>query len=500
MKQLVEVNDFGSIDAESDELLNACFEANSAFREVLGGRKFLVLGRKGSGKTAIYKKLLSTRQYDTFCVGHVFTDYPWAYHDLQVVPSAAEQERYLHSWRYLILLSLSKILLNFDSSQPWHADAVDPLAKIESFVIDTYGARDPDITEIFHPGKRLRRLKGLKVDMKFLAADTGPDELAMENLPKVFQDVNRSLQELVLASLNPQNRYYVCFDQLDIGFQPNSSDYKLRLIGLLLAARDFVNAARENGSKLKVLVFLRSDIYHKSLMFEDKNKITDTYKVEIEWDQSEQGPTLKSLMERRFAQVLDIPVANGWDTVFDESMEMRGHQSKYQHILDRTFRRPRDIIKFTNSILKTYRERRANNSEIKNQFTNEDVNLARIEYSDYLRNELVDEIHKYNPEYQIYLEILRQIGYQLFTLRDFTEAYEAWKSRLTDGIQVEEILERLFEFSIIGFYRAGGSGYGGSEYVYKYMDQRAEFNRSAEKFRVHWGLVDSLGLKQYSRE
>jgi hypothetical protein len=235
-------------------------------------------------------------------------------------------------------------------------------------------------------------------------------------------------------------------------------------------------------------------------MFEDKNKITDTYKVEIEWDQSEQGPTLKSLMERRFAQVLDIPVANGWDTVFDESMEMRGHQSKYQHILDRTFRRPRDIIKFTNSILKTYRERRANNSEIKNQFTNEYDNLARIEYSDYLRNELVDEIHKYNPEYQIYLEILRQIGYQLFTLRDFTEAYEAWKSRLTDGIQVEEILERLFEFSIIGFYRAGGSGYGGSEYVYKYMDQRAEFNRSAEKFRVHWGLVDSLGLKQYSRE
>lgn len=499
MKNLVDVEDFGSIDAESDELLNDCFEVHPAFEEVLTGRKFLVLGRKGSGKTAIYKKLLSTRQYDSFCVGHVFTDYPWAYHDLQVVPSAAEQERYLHSWRYLILLSLSKILLNFDASQPWRAEAVEPLAKIEKFVVDTYGARDPDITEIFHPGKRLRRLKGLKVDLKFVSGESGPDELAMENLPKVFQDVNRNLQALVLASLNPDNSYYVCFDQLDIGFQPSSVEYKLRLIGLLLAARDFVNAARENGSKLKVLIFLRSDIYHKSLMFEDKNKITDTYKVELEWDQLNQGPTLKALMERRFARVLDIPVEGSWDAVFDETMEMRGRQSKYQHILDRTFRRPRDVIKFANSILKTYKQRRRSGEDTRPKFTNEDVNLAHTEYSDYLRSELVDEVHKYNPDYPIYIEMLRQIGYQLFEPSEFREAFSAWSGRLSEGIQPEDVLERLFDFSIIGYYRAGGSGYGGSEYVYKYIDQRAEFNRSAEKFRVHWGLVDSLELRQYGR-
>lgn len=494
---LMDVNDFGSVDAESDELLKDCFETHPAFQQVLAGRKFLVLGRKGSGKTAIYKKLLSVREHDMFCVGHVFSDYPWAYHDLQVVESAADQERYLHSWRYLILLSLSKILLNFDASQPWSNEAENALAKVENFVVDTYGVRDPDITEIFHPGKRLRRLRGLKVDLKVLSAESGGDELAMAHLPKVFQDVNRSLQQLVLASLNPRNSYFVCFDQLDIGFQPNSAEYKLRLIGLLLAARDFVNAARENGSNLKVLVFLRSDIYHKSLMFEDKNKITETYKVEIEWDQSDQGPTLKSLMERRFAQVLGISSAGNWGTVFDESSQMRGHQDKYQHILDRTFRRPRDIIKFCNSILKTYQERRHSGAESRAQFTNEDVNLARREYSDYLRNELIDEVHKYIPDYPIYLEILRQIGYQLFTLDDFRIAYEAWRARLNAATDPEEILERLFEFSIVGFYRAGGSGYGGSEYVYKYIDQRAEFNRSAEKFRVHWGLVDSLGLKQY---
>lgn len=499
-KSLSDVEDFGQIDAESDELLNACFETHPAFREVLDSRKFLVLGRKGSGKTAIYKRLLSTHRPDLFCVGHVFTDYPWAHHDLQVIPSAAEQERYLHSWKYLILLSLSKILLNYDASQPWSNEAMDALAKIENFVIDTYGTKDPDITEIFHPGKRLRRLKGLKVDLKFLSAETNPDELSMNNLPKVFQDVNRSLTELTLKSLNPTNQYFVCFDQLDIGFQPDSSEYKLRLIGLLLAARDFITAARERQVKLKVLIFLRSDIYHKSLMFEDKNKITDTYKIEIEWDQSEDGPSLKALMERRFAEVIEMPQEGAWEKVFDESTEMRGRQSKYHHILDRTFRRPRDIIKFVNSILKAHQTRTRLGGQSESRFSNDDVNTARPVYSDYLRSELIDEIHKYNPDYQIYLEIIRQVGYQHFSLEDFQVAFGVWKNRLSSGLAPEEILERLFDFSVIGFYRAGGSGYGGSEYVYKYIDQRAEFNRSAEKFRVHWGLVDTLGIRQYSRD
>lgn len=495
MKSLLSIDDFGSVDAESDELLINCFTQHPALHEVLNGRRFLVLGRKGSGKTAIYKKVLMTKEPNVFSVGHNFSDYPWHYHDKQVIPAVAEQERYLHSWKYLILLSLSKILLKSDHSQPWSDDALNVLSKIESFVIDTYGTNDPDITEVFHPGKRLRHLKQLQVDLKFLRLGNERDELAMEHLPLVFQDVNRSLTHFVMTALNPSNQYYVCFDQLDISFQPNSPEYKYRLIGLILAARDFATAAREYGKKLKVLVFLRSDIYHNSLLFEDKNKITDTYGIELEWEKMDRNSTLKSLMERRFSQVLEIPEEGAWEKVFDETSQMKGHQTKYQHIIDRTFRRPRDIIKFCNCILNVYKTRRRSNEK----FTNEDVNLARQEYSKYLRDEIYDEIYKYYPDFKYYFEILQQIGYQHFTMDNFLDAYKTWKPQLSENISPRDILERLFEFSIIGFYKAGGSGYGGSEYVFKYLNQRTEFNRSADRFRVHWGLIDALGLKQYSR-
>lgn len=490
MKPLMEINNFGSIDAESDELLERCYASHPVFEEALSGRSVIFLGRKGSGKTAIYQKILSIGKSDIFSVGHSLTDYPWHYHDAQVIPTAAAQERYLHSWRYLILLSLSKILLNSDLSQPWSQESEDALEKIENFVIDTYGTKNPDITDIFHSSRKLK-LKELGVDAKILALKADKDGLSMNQLPQLFQDVNRTLQKLVLASLNPHNSYYVCFDELDISFDPTQDDYKLRLIGLILAARDFANAAREIKCKLKVLVFLRSDIYQNTLLFEDKNKITDTYSCEIDWNED----NLKQLMERRFAEVLDIDMDDAWDRVFDETTEMKGHQTKFQHILDRTFNRPRDVIKYCNSILETYKER----GDREEKFTNEDVYHAKPVYSIYLRDELIDEMHKYHAEYKIFFEIIREIGYQRFTDEEYLEAYRKWASKISKDISPDDILEKLYDFSVIGFYRPGGKGFGGSEYVYQYLHQNVEFNRSAKNFRVHHGLVDVFELKQYKK-
>ena len=43
------------------------------------------------------------------------------------------------------------------------------------------------------------------------------------------------------------------------------------------------------------------------------------------------------------------------------------------------------------------------------------------------------------------------------------------------------ILKELFSFSVIGYYKAGGRGYGGSEYVYSYKDSRLQFDEMADK-------------------
>jgi hypothetical protein len=248
-------------------------------------------------------------------------------------------------------MGLAKVLLNVDQSQPWSDEALDALDDLERFVIDSYGSRDPDLTQLFHPEKKLRFKGGLKLGIASIEGET----FLVKELPRHVQEVNRKVQHAVLTALNPEHHYYVCFDQLDLGFTITDPRYAQRLIGLILAATDIFKAGRDSGRSLSVVVFLRDDIY-ELLQFEDKNKITENYLVRVEWNQAGSELTLKSLMERRFGELGGIAGNIPWDQVFDESNEMPGRQTKYAHICDRTFLRPRDMIKFCNETLAAYKQ------------------------------------------------------------------------------------------------------------------------------------------------
>lgn len=503
--KLSDIESFGAIDADNDTILFDCFEDHEAFRQLLEFKKFLIIGRKGSGKTAIFKKILMTKQVDFFSFGHTFSDYPWHYHDKQARVGIPDFDKYTHSWKYLILMTLSKIILNQDQSLPCDAKGMENIIRIEKFVIDTYGTRDPDITQIFTPSKTLKVKPSLEIDFKLIKADISPESVPMEYLPTIVQEVNSNLLEYALSSLNPENRYFICFDQLDLGFDPNNPEYNNRLIGLLLACRDINVKAKESGKRLFVTIFLRNDIYD-NLHFEDKNKITENYVSMIEWDTPRTEKTLKGLMEKRFKKLLaDAETPNvGWDNIFDETTEMPGHQTKYQHIIDRTYLRPRDIIKFCNEILSQYRYRLKNggtDEDVNNhKFINADVNKAKAGYSDYFLNELDDEIHKHIEKYRDYLEIFKALGVLQFSKEEYLETFEAKKTLLDEMVDPVNILKDLFDFSVVGFYRAGGMGYGGSEYIYKYKDPKTLFDETSDKFRLHPALTEVLGLKRYSRK
>lgn len=354
---------------------------------------------------------------------------------------------------------------------------------IENFVVDSYGSRDPDLTQLFQPQKRLRFKGGLKLALASIEGET----VLVKELPLHIQEVNRTMQAAVLTALNPEHDYYVCFDQLDLGFTIDDPRYTQRLVGLILAANDMWKAARDAGKRLSVVVFLRDDIY-ELLQFEDKNKVTENSMATVEWNQSNSELTLKRLMERRFGEVTGVAENIDWTEVFDETKQMPGRQTKYQHICDRTFLRPRDMIKFCNEILAAYREAEAADGL---KFDNASVIAARPAYSSYLLRELDDEIAKHVPDYREYLEVLKRVGSVQFTPRRFQEE---WSTRGNlEGKSWESALEQLYEFSVIGYLKSGGGG-GGSKYVWRHLDAGARFDPAAETFRVHAGFKESLDL------
>ncbi|MFF9756333.1 P-loop ATPase, Sll1717 family [Streptomyces sp. NPDC014344] len=489
MRNIADVDNFGAIDADADELLRECFQDHPAYLAAKQNKKFLILGRKGSGKTAIFKRILTEHYPREFSYGHSFDDYPWHHHDLQAQTGVPEERRYFHSWKYLTLMGLAKLLLNSDQSQPWSDESFDSVQALEDFVVDSYGSRDPDVRQLFSPEKELR----FKGTFKFPFVDISGERVRVKELPPHIQEVNRAIQEHILRALNPANSYYICFDQLDLGFVKSDPAYSQRLIGLILAARDLFLAARDRGKKLNVVVFLRDDIY-QDLQFEDKNKITENFSELVQWHESIGGLTLKRLMESRFSRVLGESADEtiSWERVFDETREMPSRQTKYKHICDRTFLRPRDIIKFCNEVLEQYKQPIFAAGE---QFDNQAVHEARSGYSDYLLNELDDEIAKHVPQYKEYLEVVKELGSLQFALEDFRSTWER-RASLAD-VDPVFALGQLFEFSVVGYLKPGGRG-GGSEYVWRYRDPRARFNASSEVFRVHPGFKEALDLVRQS--
>jgi len=486
------ISNFGGTDADEDPLLLQSFEDHPAYLQILNHDRFCILGRKGSGKTAIFKKILKDRTSDSFAFGHTFTDYPWHHHDKQRKVGVPEEQCFVQSWTYLCLVSLSKILLNQDGSQPFSDSSLPHLGRLENFILDTYGTRDPDVTQVFSPAHKLRFTGSVGVDWKIFHASTKVESVEMADLPTVVQEVNQNLRNAVIECLNPENHYYVLFDQLDLGFSLSEKAYSLRLIGLLLAAKDLNIAAKENNKKLTVGIFLRDDIYNY-LRFEDKNKITENYVASVYWDHGQNHRTLKSLMEKRFKVASGSTEPVLWSDVFDEDHQMTGRQSKYHYMRDRTFLRPRDMIKFCNETLDAFK-----NNPPTDKFENKHIIQAQPSYSDYLYRELEDEIHKHLANYEFYMEVLRNLEALQFTKGDFLEAWEKRKSLLSGDAKPDLALKELFEFSVIGFYSPGGGG-GGAEYVWKYKDQRSSFNENASQFRVHSGFKDVLDLKKFVR-
>jgi hypothetical protein len=375
--------------------------------------------------------------------------------------------------------------MNQDMSQPWSEEAQESLGQLEAFVVDSYGSRNPDVAQLFSPDRELQ----FSGQFKLGPLQVGAERVPLRDLPAHVQEVNRLVQAHVLQSLNPSHEYFVCFDQLDLGFAAHDVQYMGRLTGLILAARDLRRAARDVGKRLNVVVFLRDDIY-RLLQFEDKNKITDTGVAVVEWNARSDGLTLKSLMERRFGQAFNGQGIVSWDDVFDENKEMPSRQTKYAHICDRTFLRPRDMIKFCNETLEAHRRR----GDAEQHFVNADLIEARPDYSDYLLNELDDEIAKHVPMYRDYLDVIQSIGREIF---DRTTFGDAWSKRphLAE-VDPDGALQQLFEFSVVGYLRTGGYG-GGQKWAWRYLDprpHRATLPAEATTLRIHSGFKEALDL------
>jgi hypothetical protein len=466
---------FGDVAAEDDSVLKY-FLSTNAVQRIQQDEAFLVLGRKGSGKTAIVRYFTESPEFLSSRALNL-RGYPWNVHASRIDRGASEAEAYVASWRYLISVEIASLALRHDPSKR-NVNS----KSIDKFFHDNYGGVEPGLKDILRPPK-------LKLGkMSFMPAIMG-NQIGGVDLDRsdsnlgLGRELDAISSALLDASINLCKeanipRLMLHIDELDQGLSSLDRKRSEMIVGLILAAREIRRDSRKKGACISPVVYLRSDLWSE-LEFSDKNKISQTQALHLEWS----SDSLLSLVEARLKAELHSNAT--WDLIAESDL-MRGSQTKWNHIVSRTFLRPRDVIRFLNAALAVAKNR----SDSPLVLTNKDIIAARDPYSAYLKAELDDEILPHWQQWSEALQACSGIATMTFDKEQFTTEY-AKRQTGSLALSDSDALRMLYQFSVLGYEKR--SGYGGTSWVFQYTDPEVGWDSSSTRFKVH------LGLKEYAR-
>jgi hypothetical protein len=466
---------FGELDAESERNLAGFFVDTGVLRKLADGEKYLVLGRKGSGKTALFKLAQSQQLKQTAVLDVEFDKYPWQFHRQLKQSGMLAESAYEASWRFLFLLTIAKEWKEF-ASAPLKQKATQLVERIvpnpDKGVFASLLARMKNPTKVSLPGVTVGNVAAVTMGSIDLGKDDSSAAIGM------MESHLDALTELVATNYF-NHPIVVKVDRLDDGWD-GSEDSKNLLVGELKAARSINQQLGREKHPAPIVTFLRTDIF-EALRFNDKNKL-GTATERLEWTDQR----LMDVLNKRVAVAIDCDERDAWKQVFSTD-EMLQRAKPNSYLTKRTMGRPRDIVAFAIHCRDVAMEAGHSRVETSNIYD------AESRYSQHLLDELTDELHKQLPEIESYIECLREVGRTTFELNEWMEAAKVRGLSATEA-EAKVQLNTLFEASVLGVPKIGGKERG-SRYVYAYSERnvKPDFSRA---MRVHPGLKKSLDLKE----
>jgi hypothetical protein len=498
--------DFGKVSAERDDLLHHYFFDNGVLHSVIESpSSFLVLGRKGAGKTAVFRYLTENpKQFirpDDVLVALSFEDYNWNVHALLTNESKAESMIYKQSWKFVILVEAVKGLCQWHSNR--NKKLPQRLAAAQKLLEKLFDSPVPSIYQIV--GRKLLSLSGLKLPSGGFDLEEGRlDSITMQAGEITFDQVEKDSGLRSHLSQNIENiiavleksltfesgwpRVFVCFDRVDEAWDEDSFESSRRVIAGLVSAADAVTTQYKGD--LRPIIFLREDIFDV-LSINDANKLREDCGKLLHWNLE----SLTKLALKRanyFGASADQPPFADIDSMFDKT-EMRQRSRPSSYIVRRTMMRPRDLISILNRVVSTMKERfedpfGENNDEYQ-KLECESIYAAEPGYSDWLKQELLDEWKVQRSSIVHLFDAIQNNGSTNFTSDDLKSQLEK-QGHTTSAVEMLAHLRFLFENSIIGF-KIGAS----TQWRYRCFAPSQGFIESDE-YKIHEGLVRALNLKE----
>ncbi len=463
--------DLGNDEAEQDARLEEYFLRTSYYKNAMNGSKTLVIGRKGSGKSAIFILLEKDIKNAGNMVIKITPDqYSWSalkdYKEIGILPEQA----HTNAWR-LTLLSAIVWKLNEEM-------LINDKSKLTSYYRYMRDAYIPESWFLNIVEKSKKLLKGIKTN--WVSFDFGGTSSVSTPL-RIIDEV----QALLKNEWPTGMMIRILIDRLDDSWDASQESINI-IIGLLKAANS-INTAL--SGKVIVTVFLRSDIYD-NLFFDDQDKLRQ-YEELLLWNEEE----LKAIVTERIRVSLKLSSKTRpseiWSNLFS-TKPYRSKASPEKYIIDRTFKRPRDMISFVRFALE---------NAIKTGHTfiePEDTRLAEEEK--YSQSKVKDLIIENQKQFPFVNDLINSFSGSLHKINvdDLKTRIEHFINHHKLSEDANTILRLLFIWGAIGIKKQGRAGVkhrGGAHFFYYYDDP--SINPLAERtFFIHPALRHYLNISE----
>lgn len=468
----------GSLAAENDNMLGAVF-VDAGYIDLLADSNegaFLILGRAGSGKTALIRRMKETKARITQIDPEELSMQYLQNSVLRTIASWGVNLEvfYRYLWRHVCILELIRMRYGDSTEVP------SPLSGFLSF-LDPFIVRETQKTKEISRSylknygdsywvKADTRVKAitseienkLRSDVRVAASLTSPmsrleasgaagratrtfEHVETEVIERAKQivsefqiaDLNRVVDALGKnAFVDPQNPYFIVIDDLDKNWMPDDALYLDLVKSLLFTVRD-LNYRLENA---KIIVALREDIYHR--VFErrsphepQREKWSDV-EIRVRWTKDE----LIKMVDNRLAQVFRAEYTQASPNLIDllpQKRKKQGEDEPIDFLLERTLMRPRDVIDFLNRCL-------GETSEV-SRLSYGDLRAAEVGYSEARLKAILDEWGNSYSGLELTLPLITSLGSR-FSPSDIQEDDLIpifVDSRCTDCDWLKDLLEQF---------------------------------------------------------
>ncbi|MFQ5630684.1 MAG: P-loop ATPase, Sll1717 family [bacterium] len=472
--------DFGPPAAERDILsgLQNYFVESQSYRRLKKGGKSILLGNRGTGKSAIFRVLAAHYRQQGYVVIEL-TPEDYSYEMLSRTLTEehkgawAKVGAYTASWKYLIyVLIMARILDKAPNLKKREAK------EIYKFLRDNHQGFQNSPLEILI--SYLKRFDQLKLGL----LDASIKVRKLQTLYKL-EEISRLLP--ILETVCAHIPVAVFVDELDRGWDA-SEDAKAFVSGLFQAAMS-INQTIQNT---RVMISLRQEMYNSiPTLYEDAQKVWDLIEV-IRWDKLSLLGLIAKRIAYSFTELHEKSANQCWNTVFASGNSVES----FDYLIDRTLYRPREIIQFCIQATELAIERR----EFPISF--ESVKEVESLYSEHRTKDIAAEYRFQYPELLKVFEAFRGRPHTLerTVLEEICLEIILTEMTGTHGVQWLQDQEPEFLITIlweIGFLRAqvkGNAGNGGPTFLGSHEISTLNL-KSVDRFDIHPMFRANLGME-----